>query len=122
NAAPTLLLNTIPGTFTSQAALQQHLDETLAEDGVGFFKVESDHTLNGSNIEVTIDITPYLSGDFTVQAMVIEKLTTGNIANNGETEFHHVFMKALPNAGGTAISFVHDQPESLTLTADLSST
>jgi len=122
NAAPTLLLNTVPGTYTSQAALQQHLDETLANDGKGFFKIDADHTLDGNNIEVTIDVTPYLTGDFTVQAIVIEKVTTGNVANNGETEFHHVFMKALPNPAGTTLSFAHDQPQSLTLTADLSST
>src|SRR5690606_18928413 len=78
NAAPTLLLNTVPGTYTSQAALQQHLDETLANDGKGFFKIDADHTLDGNNIEVTIDVTPYLTGDFTVQAIVIEKVTTGN--------------------------------------------
>lgn len=53
---------------------------------------------------------------------MIEKLTTGNVATNGETEFHHVFMKALPNMSGTTVSFVHDQPQTLTLTADLSST
>lgn len=122
NAAPTLLLNTVPGTFSTSAALQQALENMRAEDNLAFFKIESDHTVTGSNIEVQIDITPYLTGNYTVRAMVIEKVTTGNIANNGETEFHHVFMKALPNANGSPLSFVHDVPQSLTLTADLSTT
>ncbi len=122
NAAPTLLLNNVTGTYFDQAQLEQHLNSTLEEDNMGFFKIESDHAINGSNIEVTIDITPYLSGNFIVRAMVIEKLTTGNVANNGETEFHHVFMKALPDANGTNASFTYDEPYSLTLSADLSST
>ena len=122
NAAPTLLLNTIPGGFSSQAEQQAHLDQVLAEDRVAFFDVESDHVIDGTNIEVTIDIMPYLTGDFIVQAMVIEKLTTGNVATNGETEFHHVFMKGLPDANGTTVSFAHNQPQTLTLNADLSST
>lgn len=122
NAAPTLLLNNQEGTFTNTTLLQQHLDTILEEDVVGFFKVDADHEISGNNITVTAEILPYLSGNFIVHAIVIEKLTTGNVATNGETEFHHVFMKALPNMSGTTVSFVHDQPQTLTLTADLSST
>jgi len=121
-AAPTLMLNTVEGTYTSQTLLQDALDTTLAEDNLGFFAIDSDHTIDGNNITVNIDIMPYLSGDFVVRAMVIEKVTTENVATNGETEFHHVFMKALPNANGTTLTFEHDVPQSLELTADLSST
>ncbi len=120
--APTLLLNTVGGTYSTQAALQQHLDQTLAEDAVGFFDVQADHIITGNNIDVTVEIMPYLTGEFVVQAIVIEKVTTGNVANNGETEFHHVFMKALPDVAGTTMSFGHDQPQTLTLSADLSTT
>lgn len=122
SAAPSLLLNSIGIGIPTQAQLVTILDDFIENDGVGFFDVESDHTITGNNIEVTIDIMPYLTGNFVVQAMVIEKITTGNVANNGETEFHHVFMKALPNAAGTTMSFVHDQAETLTLSADLSTT
>lgn len=122
NAAPTLLLNTVPGTYGTSAALQQALEQMMTDDPLAFFSIDSDHTITGNNIEVEINITPYLTGDFTVRAMVIEKETTGNIATNGETVFHHVFMKALPNANGTTLSFEHDVPQTLTLSADLSST
>lgn len=122
NAAPTLLLNTVPGTYSTSAALQAALEQTLAEDNLAFFDIDADHTITGNNIEVTIDVTPFLTGDYTVRAMVIEKVTTENVATNNETEFHHVFMKSLPDASGTTLSFVHDVPQTLTLSADLSTT
>ncbi|MFA7686835.1 MAG: T9SS type A sorting domain-containing protein [Moheibacter sp.] len=122
NAAPTLLLNTVPGTYGTSATLQQALDQMMMDDPLAFFTIDADHTINGNNIEVEINVMPYLTGNFTVRAMVIEKETTGNVANNGETEFHHVFMKALPNANGTTVSFEYDVPQTLTLSADLSST
>ena len=34
---------------------------------------------------------------------IIENMTTGNVATNGETEFHSVMMKMLPNASGTTL-------------------
>src|SRR5690606_5392042 len=83
---------------------------------------EADHTINGSTIDVTVDITPYISAEYNVQVMVIEKVTTGNVANNGETEFHHVFLKGLPNTNGTTISFTQDQVETLSFSQDMSDT
>lgn len=124
SAAPSLLLNAgeINVLSATQTTLQNDLDDVLENDNLGFFAIDSDHTIDGNNITVNIDVMPYLSGDFVVRAMVIEKVTTDNVATNGETEFHHVFMKALPNASGTTLTFEHDVPQSLELTADLSST
>lgn len=122
NAAPTLLLNTVAGTYGTSAALQEALEASMAEDNLAFFDLEADHTINGTNIEVEINVTPFLTGDYTVRAMVIEKVTTENVASNGETEFHHVFMKSLPDAAGSTVSFVHDVAQTINLSADLSST
>lgn len=122
NAAPTLLLNKVPGTDSSPATLRQKLENVITNDRVSYFKIDADHTINGSNITVDVDVTPYIAGNYTVQIMVIEKLTTGNIRNNGETSFKHVFMKALPNASGTTIDFDFDQVESLSFTTDLGTT
>lgn len=122
NAAPTLLLNTEEGTYGSSAALQQHLSNVISSDNVSYFDIDADHTINGNNIDIDVNITPYLAGNYTVQVMVVEKLTTGNVATNGETSFKHVFMKALPNANGTNIDFDFDQVENLNFTLDLSTT
>lgn len=120
--APTLLMNAKDVGLPSITGLQTLLDQIIASDNISFFKIEADHTINGNNIEVTVDVTPYISGNYTLRVMVIEKLTTGNIATNGETQFHHVFMKALPNMAGTNVSFVQDQVEHFTFTQDMSST
>lgn len=122
NAAPTLLLNKNEGTLSSPTALQQRLDQVISSDNVSYFKIDADHTLTGSNLEVNVDVTPYIAGDYTVQVMVLEKLTTENAATNGETSFKHVFMKALPNASGTNVSFNFDQVENMTFNTDLSTT
>ncbi|MBK6776668.1 MAG: T9SS type A sorting domain-containing protein [Flavobacteriales bacterium] len=41
--------------------------------------------------------------DLRLQIAIVEKLTTGNVSTNGETEFHHVMMKMLPSASGLII-------------------
>lgn len=122
NAAPTLLMNAEDVGMPNSTGLQTYLDDIISEDNISYFNIEADHTLTGSNLEVNVDITPYISGNYTVQVMVIEKLTTGNIATNGETSFKHVFMKALPNASGTNVAFNFDEVETLTFSTDLSST
>jgi len=122
NAAPTLLLNTEEGTFSSSTLLQNALDDMIATDNVSFFKIDADHTINGNDITVTMDVTPYISGNYNLQVIVIEKTTTGNVATNGETEFHNVFMKGLPSTAGTALSLVQDEVQHLEFTHDMSDT
>lgn len=122
NAAPTLLLNSQDVGMPNSTGLQTYLDNAINTDRVSYFQIEADHSLDGSVLTVDVDITPYISGNYTVQVMAIEKLTTGNVASNGETSFKHVFMKALPNASGTNVAFQFDQVETLSLSTDLSST
>ena len=123
NAAPSILLNAADlGNMPNTTMLQNYLDNEINTDRVSYFKIDSDHSLDGSVLTVDVDITPYISGNYTVRVMVIEKLTTGNVASNGETSFKHVFMKALPNASGTNVAFQFDQVETLSLSTDLSST
>lgn len=87
-----------------------------------FFDITSSFTPNGTNITVGVDIMPYITADFKVHIVVIEKLTDGNVGNNGETEFHNVMMKMLPNADGTTINFVTGTNSSYSETYDMSST
>lgn len=122
NAAPTLLFNATDVGMPSTNQLIVLLDQLRLEEHLSFFDIEADHTIDGNTIDVTVNITPYISANYIVRVMVIEKLTTGNVANNGETEFHHVFMKALPNASGTTIDFTQDEVETLTFSHDMSST
>jgi len=87
-----------------------------------FFNITSSFMLDGNSVVVTADVTPYISMDMTVHIAVVEKLTTGNVGNNGETSFKHVMMKMLPNAAGTATSFVAGTTVTLNETFDMSTT
>ena len=70
-----------------------------------------------------ITVKPFLySGDFTLFTAVIEKETTGNATTNGETQFHHVMMKMIPDARGTALNLTDNIPVRVNLTGDLSNT
>lgn len=122
NAAPTLLFNATDVGMPSQTQLRNLLDQIIADDRVSFFDIEADHTINGNTIDVTVNIHPFISANYNVQVSVIEKKTTGNVANNGETEFHHVFMKGLPTAAGTDVEFVQDELETMTFSQDMSAT
>jgi hypothetical protein len=122
NAAPTLLMNTTDVGQPSTTGLQNLLDDIIENDHLSYFKIDADHAIDGNNIDVTVDITPYISGNYTLRVMVIEKETTGNIATNGETHFEHVFMKALPNPNGTAVSLVQDETQHFDFSYDMSST
>ena len=53
---------------------------------------------------------------------VNEKSTTGNVGTNGETSFHHILMKMLPNANGNTVTINAGEYERLDFDVDLSST
>lgn len=64
-------------------------------------------TYNGTTATITATITPhitYASGNYKYHVVINEKKTTGNVATNGETEFHHVMMDMIPNENGNTIS------------------
>lgn len=89
----------------------------------GFLSIASTHTIDGTNITVTANVVPFAGfSDFRVYIIVFEYLTTGNVASNGETEFHHVMMKMLPDANGTAVDMTDRTPVSVTESFDMSGT
>lgn len=120
NAAPTLFVDSKDGTNFNTSLLQSDLNAASARPA--FFVMNASHILEGDNITVNVDLTPYLSGTYTLRAAVVEKVTTGNVASNGETEFHNVMMKMVPNATGTTINCVRDVQQSIQVSASLDGT
>lgn len=102
SGAPTLLINGRAASTSNPAILTQ-LNTEVAKPA--FFGLTANSVIDGDNITINYSVVPYISGNFTVQAVVIEKLTTGNIATNGETSFKNVTMKMAPNASGTSHTF-----------------
>ncbi len=104
--APTLYVDAKDGTNFNAAALDSDLNNALATPA--YFTIDATKSLVGNVMSVQVTTMPYLTGNYNLYVAVVEKLTTGNVASNGETEFHNVFMKMMSSASGDSVSFTHD--------------
>ena len=72
-------------------------------------KTTSNATIDIDNkkVDFHVKIDPVItvnSSNLRLFVAIVEKITTENVKNNGETEFHNVLKKFMPNANGNAIS------------------
>ncbi len=70
-------------------------------------EMEALYSISGQTVYVDVMINPTANisaSDLTLHVAIKEKLTTQNIKTNGETEFHNVMKKMVPNENGTNIS------------------
>ena len=118
NAVPQCFLD---GEDQGYAAVQQTVFDEHAER-TAFMDIRGSFTVEGNTINVKADIMPYIDAEARVYISVNEKETHGNVGTNGETSFHHVFMKMLPNAQGTTLSFNTCEVQHLEFTQDMSGT
>ena len=117
NAVPMAFLDAESLNFNNvQNQFNQHAEIPAFMDVKGSFSVE------GNNITVLADIMPYIDANARIYISVNEKETHGNVGSNGETSFHHVFMKMLPDAQGTTVDFVSGELQHLEFTQDMSGT
>lgn len=107
-------------TSNNQATLTTYVNNEVTKPA--YFGLTANRNLSGGNAVVNYNITPYLTGNFTLHAAVIEKLTTNNFSTNGETSFKHVMMKMIPNASGTVINCTAGTPISGQISASLAGT
>ncbi len=108
-------------TTTSSSGLNNAYSTLMAKPS--FFEIDATHQIDGNNISVQVDIMPYITANnFSVHIVVIETQTTGNVGNNGETEFKNVMMKMLPDANGTSVNFSSEVNSFISESFDLSST
>ena len=119
NAVPDLFWQGTPSAMTS-AGLTSQL--TALAGTQTFWEISGTANTMGNLITVDMDILPYVSGPLTAHMVVIEKITTGNVGSNGETQFKNVMMKMLPNANGSQVNLTSLQTHSLSLSADLTNT
>lgn len=111
SGAPTLFVDAKDGTNFNTALLNSDLATAQAKPA--YFTLSATKRLVGNVMTVDVSVLPYLSGSYKVQVAVVEKVTVGNVASNGEVDFHNVFMKMMPNASGTTMNFTHDVPASI---------
>ncbi len=88
-----------------------------------YLDIQSVHEIQGNNVIIDCNILPYANySGLTVQIAVIERKTTGNVGTNGETEWHNVMMKMVPDATGTSVTLTANQPYNLKYTMDMTGT
>ncbi len=115
---PYVLLDGVPqdGALT-QEAFDAELEKQALAEIRGAFDVEGNHII------VTADLMAYAKLENVVAYVTVnEKTTMGNVGTNGETSFHHILMKMLPNASGNTLTINAGEYERLEFDVDLSST
>ncbi len=119
DAVPMLYLDGIWQEYTivTQEALDASYETPSVANVRGAFNVE------GNVINITADFMSYIKME-NVRAFVTvnEKVTTGNVGSNGETEFRHIFMKALDSPTGNVMNINAGEYQRLEFTYDMSST
>jgi hypothetical protein len=118
----------VPDLFCNGTRINTNVGavETAYNQGLNltsYIDIASSFTISGTTINVTTNILPWDNiGSVRVHNIVIEKVTTGNIQSNGETEFHHVMMDMIPDANGAIVNLEYATPVHLQYSVDLSST
>ena len=111
----------LDGVGTNNSAVNQNTFNQHA-DQPGYFDVRGSFTVEGNTIHILADVMPYFDTEARVFVSVNEKVTTGNVGTNGETSFHHVFMKMMPNGQGSTIAFTATELQRLEFTQNMGAT
>ncbi|MGE5317864.1 MAG: T9SS type A sorting domain-containing protein [Chloroflexota bacterium] len=121
NAVPELVID---GNKLGQPSSAQINNAYNATSGaICNYGIESTHEIQGNIVSIDANIIPYASySNVKVQIGIVERITTQNVATNGETEFHHVMMDMVPDGNGTTVNLVAGQPINLKFNVDMSST
>lgn len=87
----------------SSSLTQSIMDDYKAE--VAFVKLDAQYSVKNQTVNVDVNIEPLLNlpAGLTLHVAIKEKLTTANVKSNGETEFHAVMKKMVPNSNGTTL-------------------
>lgn len=114
---PTLILDGKTIDVITQEKFDESYNNSTFVDIRGAFNVE------GNTINITADFMSYVDlANVKAYITVNEKTTTGNVGNNGETEFHHILMKMLNNAQGNPMTLEAGEIQRLEFSFDMSST
>ncbi|MBR6092253.1 MAG: T9SS type A sorting domain-containing protein [Bacteroidales bacterium] len=121
-------VNAVPAIFIeaqeksagqAQAVINDVYNTPAFADVRGSFNVN----VNDNTITVKVDFMAFYDLN-TAKAFVTvnEKETHGNVGTNGETSFHHIFMKFLTNTSGNELDIPAGGYQHFEFTQDLSST
>lgn len=108
---------------TDMGSVNSFFNEAVEIPGFASFVATRSTVSRSTVMDIDVNILPYANfEDFRLIVVVFEKLTTGNVASNGETEFEHVMMKMVPDAFGTVINLEDRVPITISQSVDLAGT
>ncbi len=120
NAVPDLYVDG-KKTGTNSSAVNAAFNATFGT--YTYVDIVSTHEIQGNNVIIDANIVPHANyPNVKVHIVIIEEITTENVATNGETEFHHVMMKMVPDANGTTANLISGETLNLKHTIDMTST
>lgn len=111
----------LDGEDQGYAAVQQFVFDNHASNAA-FMDIRGSFTVEGNTINVFVDVMPYIDANARLFVSVNEKETHNNVGGNGETSFHHIFMKMLTPAAGMPNNFTANQLTQYEFTQDMSGT
>jgi len=96
----------IDGGFDGNSASVTQAQFTQAYNNLSLLDISAALNIYGKKCDLTVDMTPSddISGNLKLFVAIVEKKTTGNVGSNGETEFHYVMKKMMPDANGTTLA------------------
>ncbi|MFH1120165.1 MAG: T9SS type A sorting domain-containing protein [Bacteroidota bacterium] len=120
NAVPMLFVDG-KNTATSSTGVNTAFGNSL--DNPAFVTINAFYTISGNEVAIDADITAYTDiENATLHVVVLEGVTTENHASNGETEFHHVMMRLLPDGNGSQAVLASGVPFPVNHVVDMTGT
>ncbi|MEG1498881.1 MAG: T9SS type A sorting domain-containing protein [Bacteroidales bacterium] len=122
HGVPSLFINSETTNITT-ANLLKSLQEQEKEES--FFDIQIDTFMvdNKGIAKISYSILPKVNAKgLLVHTVLVEKETFKNKGSNGETSFHNVMMKMLPNADGNAVPFLANTKKSFSFIQNTKST
>ncbi len=120
NAVPMLFVDG-KNVATNTAAVNAAFNATYGT--YAYVNILSTHEIQGNNVIIDAKIVPYANyPNVKIHIAIIERKTTQNARTNGETEFHNVMMKMVPDANGTSANLINGEPVVIKKTIDMSGT
>ena len=121
SGVPTLMIDAEEGTHFNTTDLQTDLDNHYADSTL--IELNAVYNIDSPNVYISGTIIPHVNvTDFTLQIAIVEGTTTGNTGSNGETEFHNVMMKMVPDAEGSSVNLTDGTPYNFNFTQDMTGT
>ena len=123
NSVPTLFVNGEEYASSLSAFTTADYDNYKNQFGPSKLKMDLSHEVVGQtvNIDLSIDVLETLTAPaHRVLIGIVEKKTVENVTTNGETEFHYVMKKMVPDNNGDFIIEPNGIPADTTLQYNLS--